>query len=299
MRFFCAELWIAALLAVLVSGCRLPGNQGPVSQSLANCRLLSQKAVAALEGGRQQEAESLLAEAVEACPADPQARFYYGEALWMRGARQEAIAQLQQAVRLAGEDATAWIRLAEMQLLAGEVQSARQSAEQALDVNPKLAAGWAIRGRVMRALGRTPQALADFHRALGYAPNDRQILREAALLHYQSNRPQRALATLQTLADTYPPGEEPQEVLYLSGLVQIALGRYEAAAASFSAALRRAKPTPEIYCRLGEAELLAGRANAAAAAARNALMLLPSHQPSRRLLEQIHLAAEPQHQPRR
>jgi len=299
MRFLYAQLWIAALLAVLVAGCRLPGNRGPVSQSLANCRLLSQKAATALEGGRQQEAEALLAEAVKACPADPQARLYYGEALWMRGARQEAITQLQQSVSLAGEDATAWIRLAEMQLLAGEVHSARQSAEQALDVNPKLPAGWAIHGRVMRALGRTPQALADYHRALGYAPNDRQILREVALLHYESNRPQRALATLQTLADTYSPGEEPQEVLYLSGLAQMALGRYESAAASLSAAVRRAKPTPEIYCRLGEAELLAGRADAAAAAARNALLLLPSHQPSRRLLERIHLAGEPRRQPRR
>jgi len=299
MRFLYAQLWFAALLAVLVSGCRLPGNRGPVSQSLANCRLLSQKAVAALEDGRQQEAEALLAEAVRACPADPQARLYYGDALWMRGARQEAISQLQEAVRLAGEDATAWIRLAEMQLLAGEVHSARQSAEQALDVNPKLAAGWAIRGRVMRALGRTPQALADYHRALGYTPNDRQILREVALLHQESNRPQRALATFHILADTYSPGEEPQEVLYLSGLTQMALGRYESAAASLSAAARRAKPTPEIYYRLGEAELSAGRADAAATAARNALLLLPSHLPSRRLLERIDLAAEPRQQPRR
>ena len=37
------------------------------------------------------------------------------------------------------------------------------------------------------------------------------------------NHPERALETLQSLADCYTPAEEPQQVLYLSGLAYLAL----------------------------------------------------------------------------
>ena len=143
------------------------------------------------------------------------------------------------------------------------------------------------------------QALADFHRALGYAPDDRQVLLELAELYRELNEPQRALAILHTLAEGYSPGEEPQHVLYLTGLAYSALDRYEDAAASLSAAARRARPTPEIYYRWAEAQWLAGRPEAAATAARGALTLQPTHQPSRELLGRIELARRPHGEPRR
>ena len=219
-----------------------------------------------------------------ACPVDAEARRHYAESLWRRGARQEAIAQLEEAGRLAGEDASLWARLAEMHLANGQPELARQNAEQALDLDPKLPAAWAIRGGVTRAAGQPRQALADYLRALGYAPSDRAILLEIAELHRQLNQPERALQTLQTLADTYSPGEEPGQVLYLMGLAYVALGRYDDGVESLSAAVTRAKPTPEMFCRLGEAELLAGHPAEAADAARQALALQPQHQPSRELL---------------
>lgn len=284
---------VLVVSALLLGGCRSSGSQGPVPKSLAKCRQLSQRGIAAAERGHHQQAETLLAEAIEACPVDTEARRHYAETLWHRGARQEAVDQLQQAGRLA-EDAMLRVRLAEMQLALGRMDSAGESAEAALDLNPRLSAAWAIRGRVMRAGGQLRQALADYHRSLAYAPDNRQILLEITELYCQLNRPQRALATLHSLTATYTPGEEPQQVLYLMGLVYVSLGRWEDGIESLSAAAIRDDPTPEILYRLAEAELLAGHPLQAAAAARDALKLQPQHGPSHELLDRIQTAGQPQ-----
>ena len=278
------------LLALISVGCRWPGREGPVPQSLADCRRLSQRGVAALERGQQQTAETMLAQAVTACPVDAEARRHYAESLWQRGARPDAIAQIEEAVRIAEEDASLWGRLAEMYLADGRSELARESAERAIDLNPKLPGAWAIRGGTMLSLGHPRQALTDYLRALGYAPNDREILLAVAELYRKLDQPRRALQTLQGLAETYSPGEEPGEVLYLTGLAYLAVGRYDDGAASLAAAVTRGQPTPKMYCRLGEAQLLAGRPVEAVAAARQALAMQPNYQPGAELLQRIEVA---------
>lgn len=275
-----------------VPGCRLPGTEGPVPKKLATCRELSQKALAAAEQGHDEQAEALLEKALRTCPVDYEARRHYAEILWKRGAKNEAIAQLEEAVRLMDQDPAIRVRLAEMQLDRGFVAEAQETAEEALDLDPKLASAWTVRGRTMLAAGRKTQALADFHRALGFAPGDRQILLEVAELYRRSNQPQRALASLQALADTYNPGEEPQSVLRLTASAYKALGRYEDAVESLAAAVIRESPTAELFFELGNAELLAGRPAAAAAAAEQALRLQPDHRPTQRLLQQLQVARQ-------
>ena len=244
-------------MTLLLAGCRLPGWEGPVSRSLADCRRLSQQGAVALDRGQQEKAETLLAQAVAACPVDAEARRRYAEALWRRGARKEAIAQLEAAGRVTPDDAALWTRMAEMQLAAGQVELAGQTADRALDLDTKLpgtgrfAAGSA--GRPASRKRRWP-----IISALGYTPNDRAMLREVAELYRQLNQPDRALQTLQSLAETYSPGEEPADCLYLTGLAYVAVGRYDDGVESLSAAVTRGKPTAEMYCQLGQAELLAG-----------------------------------------
>jgi tetratricopeptide (TPR) repeat protein len=263
MRLFLAMLVIACGLAV-TAGCHLTGLGSPVPAALANSRQLSQQGNAALERGQPQEAEQLLAKAVAACPTDRDARRYYAEALWLRGAGAAAVAQLEEACRLDPEDAPQRVRLAEMHLALGQVEAARQSVEMALDRDPRLAAAWAVRGRVMRAEGDFRQALAAYHRALGQACDDPRVLLEIAEVYQQLHEPQRALETLQSLAETYPPGEEPQQVLDLLGQAYAALGRYDDAAGSFASAAARDRPTAELLGRLADAQRRAGRADEAA-----------------------------------
>lgn len=294
MRNILLPISAVLLLALLSPGCKLPGRDGPVSQSVADSRRLSQQGVAALEQGRQPTAEALLAKAVAACPVDAEARRHYAESLWRRGARPEAIAQLEEAGRLVGDDATLRTRLAEMHLTSGQLALARQDADLALNLDPKLPSAWAIRGGVLRATGQPNEALSDYLRALSYAPNNRDMLLAVAELHRELNRPERAVQSLQTLADTYSPGEEPAEIHYLIGLAYVAMGRYDDGVESISTAVARGKATPEMLCQLGEAQLLAGHPLEAAGAARQALALHPQHQPSRNLLDRVELAQQPQ-----
>jgi tetratricopeptide (TPR) repeat protein len=284
---------LAVVATLLMAGCSLPGRQGAVSRSLVASRRFTQEGVAAIERGQWQQAEEALAQAVRTCPFDPDARRHYAEALWHRGERDRAIAELEEAVRLAVDDAELHVVLAEKRLAMGHLELARRSAQHAIDLDPRLAAAWAIRGRVYRETGHPQRALADYHRVLGLAPQDRAILLETAELYRQLRQPERALAALHALADTYSAGREPREVLYLQGLTYADLQRWDEAVESLAAASVRERPTPEILCRLGEAELLAGRPDQAARAAREALALDPDHQPSRRLLDRAELVSRP------
>ena len=284
---------VTVVATLPLAGCLLPGRQGPVSRSLVASRQFSQQGIAAVERGQWQRGEELLAEAVETCPFDPDARRHYAEALWHRGEREQAVDELEEAARLAEDDPKLHVLLADKRLTMGQVELARQSAQHAIDLDPKLADAWAIRGRVRRASGRPEWALADYHRALGLAPHDRAILLETAELYRELNEPPRALAALQTLADTYSPGEEPQQVLYLEGLAYAALERWDEAAETLAAASTRQRPTAEILFRLGQAELYAGRSARAAQTARQALALNPDHGPSRELLGHAELVLRP------
>ena len=91
------------------------------------------------------------------------------------------------------------------------------------------------------------------------------------------SQPEQALATLQVLGDSYPPNEEPPRLLFAQGMAQAALGRFDDARNTYWVGLRRGPPSADIWCRLAEAELGAGRADRAAAAATEALALEPAH----------------------
>ena len=284
---------IGSFLTVLVcclSGCRVPGWAGSASRSLVASRQLSQQGVAALDRGDWQEAEAIFAQGVKTCPRDPDARRHYAETLWHRGAKEEAVAQLLEASQQTPDDATLRARIAEMQLGLGQTNLAFQTAQHALDLDPKLAAAWAVHGRVRRAQGQLRESLSNLQHALDCDPTDRNLPLEIADLYHRLNQPQRALVTLQSLADSYPPGEEPQQVLFLQGLAYLALSRYNDAAETLAAANSRGKPNAEILCRLGEAELLAGRPSQAAAAAREALAVQPAHPASQDLLNRLEVA---------
>ena len=109
----------------------------------------------------------------------------------------------------------------------------------------------------------------------------------AAELYRSLGQPTRALVSLQTLAETYPPGEEPGWVLYLSGLAYTALGRFDEASKLYGTALARWGPNPELLYRLAESQWLAGRPLEAQSAARQALSIAPDHGPSLALLEKM------------
>ena len=276
--------------ALASTGCRLPGRDGPVPASVVACRELSQRGISAMERRDWTNAELLLAKAVESCPEDVEARRHHAEALWFRGQHQQAVGQLAEAIRLSGDDPTLWVRWGEMQLALGQLDPGLQGAQTALDLDPGIARGWALRGKAMRQRGDSRAALADFQHALALDPNNRDLLFDIAEMYRELQQPRRALASLQTLLESYPAQEEPQKILLLAGLAYMALDRPEEAVERLLAADRRGPPSTEVLYQLALAELQAGRPDLADAAARNALTLDPRHPASRELLERMSLA---------
>ena len=156
--------------------------------------------------------------AVQASAIDVDARRNYAETLWHRGARDEALVQLKEARRLAGEDPGLAVRTGEMHLALGHVAEASQMVDEALRLDPKFASAWALarpRGRRRGANSARPWLTINVRWAMRPTTQDMPIL--VAETYRQLNEPQRALGALQSLAEHYSPGEEPQQVLYLRG----------------------------------------------------------------------------------
>jgi tetratricopeptide (TPR) repeat protein len=180
-----------------------------------------------------------------------------------------------------------------MLLAVGATQRAMLRAEQAIRLDSNLAGAWALRGRLYRQRGELDRALADMQHALRYAPQDGAALLEVAQIQYELGRPQRSLSTLHCLLDTYPAGEEPQQVLWLQGLAYGSLGRHQEAAESLHAASLRGQPRPDLFFQLAQAEQLAGQRGAATNSLRMALALDENHEASRVMLAELEEAESP------
>lgn len=278
--------WLIVMAAAML-GCRFRGWDGPVPRSLVLSRQLSQQGQTALERRNWERAEQLLAQAVKTFPQDAEARRHYAEALWQRSKQSEALDQMRQAIRLAPDDSQLLVRAAEMRLIHGDEIEAARLVEHALDVDPKNPRVWALRGKLREQAGDLPAALADFQRALNYRSDDREVLLSVAEVYRRLNQPQRALAGLQNLAETYPPGEEPPQVLYLIGLAYSAEGRFGDAVDTLSAARDRGPVSPELLFRLADAHWRAGRPTEAQQTAARALSLDPRHAGSQQLLRRM------------
>jgi tetratricopeptide (TPR) repeat protein len=285
--------WIISALSLLIAtlvccgtGCRaLHGKMS--DDSIAAARSLSLQGMDAQQKGNWEQAELLYASAVSKCPTDERAHCGFAESLWRRGAQHEAIQHMEQAVRLSGDDPERQIQLGRMYLARNEYQPAAAAAEKAIAANKHLPAAWALRGDVQRALGDRTQALASYHRALSVQEHFPEVQTALAEIYSQQNRPQRALATLQSLADRYSPGQTPTDVLYREGLVLRQLGRYQDAAQYLVRATSRGEPTADMLYELGRTQLLAGDTTAANFTCVAALQANPQHAGSQALKAEL------------
>jgi thioredoxin-like negative regulator of GroEL len=96
---------------------------------------------------------------------------------------------------------------------------------------------------------------------------------------------------LQSVADKYARGDEPQHVMFLEGLALAALGRHEDAAQRLSQAAERDRPTADILFHLAQTELECGRFSNAQASLQRALAADPNHAASRALWSRMEVMA--------
>ncbi|MFM7206618.1 MAG: tetratricopeptide repeat protein [Planctomycetaceae bacterium] len=244
----------AIVVAASGSGCRLVQRRGPVAPDVAAARRLCNEGLSAADRSDLVRAEGLLEKAVERCPVDIAARRHYADVLWKRGERMEAVTQINEALRLSPEDAALCVQGGGMYLEMGLFGDAERLAREAVAIAPGSAEAWHLRGQIALARGQAEPALADFHRALAIAPADRGVLLDTAEAYRRLDRPQRALATLAVLGETYGPSQTPANVLVLEGLAQEALGRPADAIDSYRAALVRGGAAGEATERLAALE---------------------------------------------
>jgi tetratricopeptide (TPR) repeat protein len=241
---------VATLVATSGVGCRLVQRRGPVAPEVAEARRLCNEGLSAADRSDLVRAEGLLERAVKSCPADIDARRHYAEVLWRRGERMEAVTQINEALAMSPGDAALCVQGGGMYLEMGLFDDADRLAREAVKASPGSSSAWHLRGQVSLARGQAEPALADFHRALAIDPAERSVLLDTADAYRRLDRPQRALATLAVLGETYGPNQTPAAVLVLEGLAQEALGREADAVESYRAALVRDGSATEAASRL-------------------------------------------------
>jgi tetratricopeptide (TPR) repeat protein len=257
-RLVALTIGVAVLIASSGSGCRLVQRGGPVPPEVADARRLCNEGLSAADRSDLVRAEGLLEQAVTRCPVDVDARKHYADVLWQRGLKMEAVGQIKKALELSPADASLCVTGGGMYLELGLFDEADRLAREAVRLAPRSAGAWHLRGRVALARGQAEPALADFHRALALAPENRDVLLDTAEAYRRLDRPQRALATLAVLGETYGPAETPSEILVLEGLAQEALGRPADAAESYRRAVARGGGSAEAAKRLAALEPAAG-----------------------------------------
>ena len=282
MPLFCCVLSIAS-----AAGCMSLRGKNKAAECLATCRELSQDGVTAMELGDWDRARTVLDEAVTTSPTDADARRHLSEALWQTYNRREAIVQMEAAVQLDPRHAPTVVRAGEMLLEVGSVDHAFERAEQAIALDSTLAGGWALRGRVHRQRGDPTRALADLQQALRFAPHQTDVQLQVAEVQFELGRPQRCLTMLHHLLDIYPPGEEPQQALWLEGLAYGAMDRHQDAVGSLVAASERGQPPANLLYQLACAEQAAGKRNEAASTTRRLLELDSQHAGGKLLLAEL------------
>lgn len=290
-RFY---LWSVAACACFGSlGCRTLDRHAPKPEAVAAGRQLAQQGISALDAGNWKEGEVLLRQAVSAVPSDPEAHRYLAEALWQQGETSEAIQHSESAKALAPSDPAMIVRAGEMRLATGDHTRAMENANRAIELDPKLPEAWALRGRCWWLQKQPDRALADLQRALQFSPSAPDLLIDLANLYYQKGEPQRCLTTVHRLLDIHPVGEEPLEAVVLEGKAYLAMGLPVPASERFSLVKGRTAPSPDLCCLIAQAELAAGRPDAAMAAAQEAVSLDASHLPSRELLAKLTAGSPP------
>ncbi len=282
-------VWLCLLLAVQ-GGCSGFAKRFQRDDVVA-ARQIARQGADAFSAGDWDRAEQYFSKAVEACPVDERVRARYAETLWNRGMHQEAIKHQREAVRLSGDDPEMTIRLGEMYLARGDLQQANRMAAVVVDSGVELASAHRLRGDVLSRQDKWREALAAYQRALSIRPNYPEVQMAVAQVYQLNGRPQRALATLQSLAEAYPPGEEPADLLYWHAMAFASLGRQPQAVRQFVMAYERGMRTADLQFRLAESHYLAGDRAAARAALERAMQLDPHHPQAARLCQSIEGAA--------
>lgn len=196
-RFHHWNLVVLGLLFVTMTGCRVWNRTHVTSAGTLASRQYVQQAARSLEQNNEEDAEVQLSEALDSNPANTEARVMMAEILWKKGKQKEATAEMERvaaSVEAAPEHVT---RLAQMYFDQGNFQDAQKWVSTSFRFNDSLSATWVLQGEIYEKQARNEDALASYHQAAFYAPEDSKIQLKIASIYLRIGKPQRALETAQ------------------------------------------------------------------------------------------------------
>lgn len=212
-----------SLHLLALGGCRtFRGDRH--TRNLSEARQFSLRGAGLLQDNNYSEAESLFGEALSRSPADERAQWGMAEVLWRQGQQEKAVEHMSLAADLSGKNPDLLVRLGEMHYGQGEWDEALRQADEAISISRQHADAWALRGKVLRSRDQTEEALDCYQRALIHNPANSQARVAVAEIYHALGRPQRALATLDQLADNQPTEAIPARAWMLKGQALAALG---------------------------------------------------------------------------
>jgi len=206
-----------------------------LAQAPRNADALQLAGIARRQEGDAEGAVALFRRSLAVTPAQPHVCRNLGNALRALGRHDEAVAAYAAALRLDGGDVEARIGMGLAELDGGDAAAARAALEAAAQGSDD-ARAWAALGRACRALDDLPAAVAAFTRSLALRPGHLATVHNLAVALRLDGRPDDALPLLEDCARAAP---DTPEILYNLGHCLQDLGRFDAAAAAYRAALAR------------------------------------------------------------
>lgn len=252
------QVVIVGLVVQCSSGCRSL-KSGRQTRELAAARQFSLRGADALQQKKYSDAEALFTEAIRRSPADERAQWGMAEVLWEKGNRSAATEHMESAAEISGENPELLVRLGQMHLREGNLDAAMNKATKALEGNRQHAEAWALQGQVLTQKNELQAAVQCYHRALIAQPNSPDVQVALADVYFELERPQRALATLDRIADASPDEMISAKAWMLKGQALAALGEsWESQKCLREAAVCVKDDNPELLLQLAEAQLVSG-----------------------------------------
>lgn len=210
--------------------------------------------------------------ALTADPQNVQARILLGLSYYAVKRFAESADCLALAFKADPQNAELGRALAQSCLLAKKYQCALTTAHQILEESPDSVAAHVLNGEALDGLGRTPEAIVEFQRALQLAPQEPNLNFGLGYLYWRDHKYDEATKAFQSELSIDP--KNAQAVLYLGDIAQ-KKGDFAAAVPLLHQALQMNKDLRLAYMDLGNIYIEQKRDPDAVAAFQNAEKLDP------------------------
>ncbi|MCR5165237.1 MAG: tetratricopeptide repeat protein [Thermoguttaceae bacterium] len=246
------NLAVLGLLLVTLTGCRVWNRTHVTSASTLASRQYVQRAAESLEQQNEEDAESHLSEALNSNPSNIEARTMLAEILWKQGKQKEATAEMEQAVKSPEISPEQITRLAQMHFSQGNFQEAQIYVSLSFRQDASLSATWVLQGEIYEIQTRNEDALAAYHQAAYYTPDDPKIQLKIANTYLKIGKPQRALETAQNARLKGSTEDAPSEMLLCESKALAELNRTSDAVRLLTIARQKDPENAEIRTALAQ-----------------------------------------------